>query len=81
MPNTAPSRDPKAFLAQWGFATQASEALQAHAELCSQYFEYPADDIVVGLALFSPEQVEEAMATRPANVLPLPLAWHRIQLS
>ena len=71
MPSPTPSRDPQAFLSQWGFSSEAPESLKAHAEQCSQYYEYPANDIVIGLKLFSADQVDAAMVTRPANVLAL----------
>ncbi len=65
------SRNPQDFLKQWGFASEAAQSLQAHAELCAQYCEYRIEDIVAGMQLATHEQVAAAMSSKPANVLPL----------
>ncbi len=65
------SRNATEFLSKWGFANEAASSLKTHAALCAQYCEYRVSDIVVGLELATREQVDAAMASQPANVLPL----------
>jgi len=58
-------------LQQWGFASQASAELVAHARACDQCSGQTAVFVVETLGLLTAEQLEQTMQSRPANVLPL----------
>ena len=63
--------DATKLLADWGFTEDAPTSLFKHAELCNAYSRQRVGDIVVALNLATREQVEDAMASKPSNLLTL----------
>lgn len=66
MANTSPAA--AEYLAKWGFEREASSDLERHAEQCARYARMSEDGVARELGLADPEQLAEAMATKPANL-------------
>lgn len=56
-------------LQHWGFGSYASDELMAHATICVQCQDRDVVFIVQALGLLTAAQIEQALQTRPANVL------------
>jgi type IV pilus assembly protein PilB len=69
--NDSELRDAAHYLKRWGFTRDCPPALKTHAENCAQLGHLPMGDIVAGLGLVTPVQLEDAFQTKPANVLSL----------
>lgn len=59
------------FLRKWGFSSESSSALKAHAIYCAQFDGTRIEDIISGMNLAAKELVEKELKQKPANVLEL----------
>lgn len=71
MPDTNNSSPEKKLLLDWGFTRECPESLRLHALDCVRLSSKPIGEIVVALGLASKEIVDEALKTKPTNVLSL----------